>query len=716
MIAANINKTYKIKNCPAVQALKNANFMLADTGMVFFLGKSGSGKSTLLNVLSGLDKADEGSSIEIAGKDICKLSIKELDNYRNSCCGFVFQEYNLIPELNVEENISLAIQLQGIKKTADKVREVLSKVGLDGYEKRKVTELSGGQKQRVAIARALIKEPQIIFADEPTGALDKCNGESVMSLLKELSNEQLVIVVSHDRDYAIQYGDRIIELEDGEIIADSGANASMLDTGEIRSNDWRKSHLPIKTALKIGCSNFKLHPIRLIATLILSILTFSLFGVSLNIALMNPQRSFINAVYEQNLEYTAIYKYNVTENVYTGTFDKVLGSNGLEFNELCLSKLDISLLRGKYDMEFNLICSAYITSFQQHIAATINQLNAYNPTTAKHLSQHSDGFMSMSLEQCGELGFKITGRLPENANEIAINECMLNTFMLAGIKENGSIYPINCASEILGHKICILADSFINGKPMPNNGRFGDSDIKTIVGVVDTGCDKQCSKSHMQSESMLYAENYHEKIFICEGAFNDWSYVLCNINPNKADFKNFAEFVFDYNENNEVFRFSNRLMTPGSIDANSFYSFLNTINIDKNLYLYIGAILLIVSFLFLSNFVATSVRSQMKQIGIITSLGANFKQKCKIYLGSALIIACLVFVLSLILTAIWTVLYNRQLIELGQFSFDMLKFNALLPLLLCVIICACIVIGCLIPMLRMQKLTAVQIINKGQIK
>ena len=143
-----IRKTYNIKSAQPVIALNDVSFDLPEVGMIFILGKSGSGKSTLLNVLSGLDKVDKGH-IEICGKDITKLSESKLCNYRNSCCGFVFQEYNLIPELSVCENIMLALQLQGEKDVESKVREILEHVELSEYGKRKVTELSGGQNKEL---------------------------------------------------------------------------------------------------------------------------------------------------------------------------------------------------------------------------------------------------------------------------------------------------------------------------------------------------------------------------------------------------------------------------------------------------------------------------------------------------------------------------------------------------------------------------------------
>jgi len=715
MKITNLSKTYKPKKSFPVKALKNISFSLSNSGMVFFLGKSGSGKSTLLNVLSGLDNADAGSSIEVSGKDLCKLTKHELDDYRNTCCGFVFQEYNLIPELNVEENIALAIQLQGQKDTENKVKEVLAQVGLSGYEKRKVTELSGGQKQRIAIARALIKNPDIIFADEPTGALDKSNGENIMTLLKELSEEKLVIVVSHDRDYAATYGDRIIELEDGTIINDN-ATDNLCHSETASRKEWRKSNIPLRPALKIGCSNFKRHPIRLILTLIMSVITFSLFGLSINIAMMNPYKSFIDAVYEKNLDYTAIYKYQEVENDYDGSIEQMLGGDQFVYNELCLSNSDISLLQDKYDLQFNLICSAYIDSFQKSIAATITQLNNVMPNSSDHFTLHSNGFMYMSLSECQNLNFEIIGRLPENENEIAINECMLNTFSIAGLKENDKIYPINSAQDIIGHSISVLVNTFPNGIPMPNNGKFGDSDIKTIVGVVDTGCDRQCSRSHPQTSVYSNLENYHEKIFISENSFDEWSYVLCNITPNKNNFRNFANFVINYNSDNNVFRFSNSLMTDGSMDTNAFYHALDNLIVEKNLYLFIGVILLIVSFVFMINFVATSIQSQTKQIGIVTSLGANFKQQCKIYLCPSFIIAAIVYALSIVFTAMGSTLYNNDIAANIMISFDLLKFNPALLFILFAIDFSAIILGCIIPLKRMQQMTSIDIINKGAIK
>jgi len=218
----NLVKTYKLgkkKNSKKVVALNNVSLDFPDKGLVFLLGKSGSGKSTLLNAIGGLDTFDSGEII-IKGKSSKDFKQSDFDSYRNTFIGFIFQEYNILEEFTVGKNLSLALELQGKKAEKEDVEALLEQVDLQDYYKRKPNQLSGGQKQRVAIARALIKDPEIIMADEPTGALDSNTGKQVMDTLKKLSEKKLVIIVSHDREFAEIYGDRVIELKDGKIIKD----------------------------------------------------------------------------------------------------------------------------------------------------------------------------------------------------------------------------------------------------------------------------------------------------------------------------------------------------------------------------------------------------------------------------------------------------------------------------------------------------------------
>ena len=215
----NLTKIYRTKGGAEVRAVDGVSLKFEEKGMVFLLGKSGSGKSTLLNLCGGLDMPDSGEII-IKGRSSRDFSQADFDGYRNTFVGFVFQEYNILNEFSVADNIAVALELQGRGRDRAEVERILKEVDLENFASRKPNTLSGGQKQRVAIARALVKSPHIIMADEPTGALDSVTGRQVLETLKKLSADKLVIVVSHDREFAEVYGDRIIELSDGKVISD----------------------------------------------------------------------------------------------------------------------------------------------------------------------------------------------------------------------------------------------------------------------------------------------------------------------------------------------------------------------------------------------------------------------------------------------------------------------------------------------------------------
>jgi len=229
----NLTKVYSSKNGVEVRALDGITLQFPEKGMVFLLGKSGSGKSTLLNVCGGLDNPTSGEII-VKGRSSKDFTQSDFDSYRNTFVGFIFQDYNILHEFTVEDNIALALELQGKSKDKAAIDKLLEEVDLVGFGKRKPNTLSGGQKQRIAIARALVKSPEIIMADEPTGALDSTTGKQVFDTLKKLSQDKLVIIVSHDRDFAEEYADRIIELKDGKILSD--VSKTSIETQAISSN------------------------------------------------------------------------------------------------------------------------------------------------------------------------------------------------------------------------------------------------------------------------------------------------------------------------------------------------------------------------------------------------------------------------------------------------------------------------------------------------
>ena len=217
-----VSKIYQSDDVPTY-ALDKVDLLLPNKGMIFIVGKSGSGKSTLLNVIAGFDKPSEGA-VYFGQDKLNYLSPKELDYYRNSTIGFVFQDYCLIETFTVKQNIKMAFDYQNKKTSNCKIEDILESVEMKGFGKHYPRQLSAGQKQRIAIARALAKDSKIILADEPTGNLDSKTSIQILDLLKKISEERLVVIVSHNKEDANKYADRIIEISNGKIVADKVKN------------------------------------------------------------------------------------------------------------------------------------------------------------------------------------------------------------------------------------------------------------------------------------------------------------------------------------------------------------------------------------------------------------------------------------------------------------------------------------------------------------
>ena len=357
-------KVYAAKGGESVCALNHVSVRFGDR--VFLLGKSGRGKSTLLNVAGGLDFPTDGE-IVVGTRSSASFSVADFDSYRNTYVGFVFQEYNLLDEFSVSGNVSLALELQEKGRDKAAIDRILEQVDLGGMGDRKPNTLSGGQKQRVAIARALVKDPKIIMADEPTGALDSETGKQVLDTLKKLSCDRLVLVVSHDREFAEQYADRIVELADGKIISDvtktgegqteetqelclkagdvlteeqlgrlkeivecdhadvnveadgcsfratrrvrKRQRGNFEQTGEVppsnREISLIRSRLPVRRAFQIGLRGMKKKPFRLAFAILLSAIAFIVFGLMSSFMMYNPIFAKVNAINEQG--YQAFY-------------------------------------------------------------------------------------------------------------------------------------------------------------------------------------------------------------------------------------------------------------------------------------------------------------------------------------------------------------------------------------------------------------------------
>ena len=519
----NLTKIYKPKKGVPVRALDGITLKLPDTGMVFLLGKSGSGKSTLLNLLGGLDKYD-GGDIIIKGVSSKDFKQQHFDSYRNTYVGFIFQEYNVLEEFTVGANIALALELQGRKATDAEINRILDEVDLSGYGSRRPNELSGGQKQRVAIARALVKTPKIIMADEPSGALDSETGKQVFETLKKLSKEKLVIVVSHDRDFADTYADRIIELADGRVISDmtvresedteecgivfDGATATVpadyrlteedrlaineyldrlksgctlefadrartksfspTEEGDVIVKDNTpfkliKSKLSLRHAFKIGASGLKHKKFRLVMTVLLSCIAFTLFGLvntftsykhieTLTNSLLDSRVSYASVTSERRIDDDDMFWYGMSTRMTDEDIAKLASETGLDF-------------KGVFGSSFG---GLY---FFENLAQTNSVEYGFNVYASSF-----SGMVELGNDDLQSLGFELThGKLPDGSrDEIAISEYIVDSFIEHGYCKdyNGKKVNISSGADMIGKTLIV------------NNREY------TVVGVVDTKLDK----------------------------------------------------------------------------------------------------------------------------------------------------------------------------------------------------------------------------------
>lgn len=298
----NIKKKYKIGKHEVI-ALDDVSFDLPNGKLVAIVGPSGCGKTTMMNILGALDGEFDGDVV-VNGKSLKEARGKDLDTYRKNTIGFIFQQFNLLNSQTSIQNVELALDLSGASKQAKamKAKNLLERVGLSEQIKKKVNRLSGGQRQRVAIARALANDPEIILADEPTGALDVKTGQQVMDLLKEISKEKLVLMVTHAPELAEAYADLIVKMEDGKLISiEENAPTVETKTSNIKKEET-KSKMSIFTALKLSLRNAWLKKGRTIATAIGT--SIGICGIALAIAITsgtnNAVKTQINGILPSN--------------------------------------------------------------------------------------------------------------------------------------------------------------------------------------------------------------------------------------------------------------------------------------------------------------------------------------------------------------------------------------------------------------------------------
>ena len=512
LVLKNIVKDY-VTGDTTVRALNDVSINFRENEFVSILGPSGCGKTTLLNIIGGLDKYTSGDLV-INGKSTKSFTDENWDTYRNHSIGFVFQSYNLIPHQSVLANVELALTLSGVSKKERKERAIaaLEKVGLKEQIHKKPNQMSGGQMQRVAIARALINNPDILLADEPTGALDSETSVQVMELLREIAKDKLIIMVTHNPDLASEYSSRIIRCMDGKVIDDSNPfepAAEDFENEKIKAEEekakGRKPSMSFATAFGLSMRNLGTKKGRTFLTAFAG--SIGIIGIALVLALSNGIQNYVDKVqndtllaFPMSVEREAVDTDNMMnavmgmsesmlnvghdrDKVYVNqmmtemintfvaqsssnnikSFKKYIDDNAEKFNELC------------NDLQFK-----YSTPLNIYKADTSDGIVRVNPNTAMadmagNMMQGMEGFMNSSMmdawieiigdNEVVERQYDIVyGRLPQDKNEVVllidgnneINELLLYAL---GIK-NQNDFSSNIMGALAGNEVEEAQESF----------------------------------------------------------------------------------------------------------------------------------------------------------------------------------------------------------------------------------------------------------------
>lgn len=389
----NIKKSYKTGEF-VQHALKGVSLTFDRNEFVCILGASGSGKTTLLNIIGGLDRYDSGDLI-INNMSTKKFNDNLWDAYRNNCVGFIFQSYNLIGHLSVLENVEMSLTLSGVKNKKDKALSALDRVGLKDHAYKKPNQLSGGQMQRVAIARAIVNDPEVILADEPTGALDTKTSKQIMELIKEISKEKLVIMVTHNPDLAKKYATRIIEVKDGEVISDSLPKEKYKDKNNI---EIKKTKMSLLTALKLSFNNIRTKKGRTFLTAFAS--SIGIIGISIILSLSNGFDKQVDIYQKNTLSNFPITISKSTMSMDEKQMEEMMGSMMPGEGDYPKDKVIYSFDINSYDMlHTNNITKEYIEYIEKLDDSLISGISFTRATNLNLLVKNGEDVKSVSSNE-----------------------------------------------------------------------------------------------------------------------------------------------------------------------------------------------------------------------------------------------------------------------------------------------------------------------------
>ncbi len=619
-----ITKVYKTGDF-VQKALNGVSINFRENEFVSILGPSGSGKTTLLNIIGGLDRYDSGDLIinEISTK---KYKDRDWDSYRNHRIGFVFQSYNLIPHQSVLSNVELALTLSGISKKERKKRaiHVLKEVGLKEHIHKKPNQLSGGQMQRVAIARALINNPDILLADEPTGALDSETSTQIMNLLKKISTNKLVIMVTHNPDLAKEYSNRIISLKDGEIINDTNPYDGKNDT-ESKYVKPKKTNMNFLTALSLSLNNLMTKKGRTFLTAFAG--SIGIIGIALILSLSNGVDKYIEKVQEDALtsyplmlqkttvdasslmtsfmetnsngehEKDAIYSNNIMTDMMTTMYGEVTTNNLKDFKKYIENYENLEKYVNDVRYTYNLDLQIYTKDSLK--VNPSNMMSAFSADESPMSNNMSGGIrifneLTTNKNLLNSQYDVVAGRMPEKYNELVliidknheivdyvlysiglkdqkdIQNTMMNMMQGKEIEEfETTVYRYEDILDV-NYKLVLNSDYYVK-----ENGIWKDksNDLSYINQIVDNGIDLQIVGIIKPSEdsnlSVTNGVGYTKELS---------EYVINEINNSKIvkeQKENQKINVFTNKEFEALESYENNLVKIGSVDLEDPY----TINI-----------------------------------------------------------------------------------------------------------------------------------------
>lgn len=597
----NVSKTYHLQNHD-VDALKDISLEIKPGTLLAVVGVSGSGKTSLMNIIGALDSDFEGDVI-VNNKSLKQAQGKDIDTYRKNSIGFIFQHFVLVNSLNTYENVELALDLSNVSKKdkKDKVNKLLKSVGLETHKNKKVNVLSGGQKQRVAIARALANDPEIILADEPTGALDYKTGIQIMDILKDIAKDKIVVLVTHSNELASQYADVIVTLEDGQII-DIENNETNKETSLSENKvetTKTKSKMGIFKAFQLGYRNLKLKKFRTIFTAIG--MSIGIIGISLTLSLSTGTKKAVEnqvySIFPANMVYASFPVDNISEladvkklrfSDYQNILELATKAKGHYFGSDNITPTIMSLDKDSADMK----------KMQEDRLTNKNQENKY-PVSFVGMYDFSNSFR-------GNIAF---GKLSDNENPFELMISLSTAQELVGKDKH--------VKTIVGDKLYISL-----------------YDIKTEKIKVATYTISGITSENTLLPTIYVGNNFSKGLL--DRYFNiDIKDVKSSaVVLGMSDVDDIKAYVKELNNKQDDYKFTSV--------ADSIIDTTNTIlDVVRNALIAFSSISIVVAILMISIVVYISVLERKQEIGLIRAIGGRMKDIRNMFLFESLSIGLL---------------------------------------------------------------------------